>query len=114
MKEIEIAYTNSIWEETTAFELANQGKLNLTKAGFSYTKGMVGTSKLEYLLRYRADGTGEFTGWEEFSGTFDGKEGTILFRHEGLFFAHSVETDISSVAGSGTTVTFVIPVQPET
>ena len=102
MQELGVNFSNTDWEESTAQVLANEGKLNRTKAAFSYSAGMIGTSQVEYLLRYRADGTGDFTGWEEFTGTFAGKSGSILFRHEGLFFAHSVETDIISVPGSGT------------
>lgn len=88
MPQTSATHTTTLWDEKTYQELPNGTKFTRVTAGYAYkgesdTTGINATSNAEYLMFYRADGTGTFAGLEYVRGTIDGKSGTFVLQHSG-------------------------------
>jgi hypothetical protein len=72
------------WQETTQSE--HQGlKRTLANVKLEYSGDIVGTSELQYLLSYQADGSAEFVGFENLTASVKDVSGCIVLRHLGRF-----------------------------
>lgn len=92
------------WDEKVAFSLnsAEGIRLATVECGFTYQGAMSGESEIRFLLQYNEDGTGEYYGWEKFSGSINEHKGSLLLKHEGRFETHGIEVSVTTVEGSGT------------
>lgn len=90
------------WKEATVFDRADGVKVTRVEAEFQYSGDLEGGTTLAFLLYYRADGTGTYSGWERFTGTLRGAQGEAVFAHQGVFDPKVVSAQVETVAGSGT------------
>ena len=72
------------WQETTQSEY-KQGKRSLANVKLEYTGDIVGTSELQYLLSYQADGSAQFVGFENIQASVNDTSGYLTLRHVGQF-----------------------------
>lgn len=84
------------WKEITVFERTDGTKLTRVEAEFQYSGDLDGASTAAFLLLYRADGTGVYSGWERFSGTFRGAFGETVFANQGIFDPKAVSVEVVS------------------
>lgn len=91
------------WDEDPPFQDAPLPRLAAATVTLTYEGDLVGTSTTRSAMRYAEDGAGESLGYEEFTGTLGGDEGSFVLRQEARFTAdHSVEVTFAVVEGSGT------------
>jgi hypothetical protein len=72
------------WQETTQSEYA-LGKRSLANVKLEYSGDIIGTSELQYLLNYQADGSADFIGFERLQATINSQSGCLILRHLGRF-----------------------------
>jgi hypothetical protein len=89
------------WDEKTYQEIGGSAKLTSAKVTQSYSGGIEGTSAVEYLMAYTVDGTASFVGLERVTGSVDGKSGTFVIRHVGMY-SDKARSTWTIVEGSGT------------
>ena len=96
------AWDEQTWDGQPAAEIKGE-KLTLAKVSYTYTGDLVGQSRFEYLMTYRADGSGVFVGLERIEGSLLGRPGSLILEHSGTFDATSVRGEAVVVpnAGSG-------------
>jgi hypothetical protein len=90
------------WEEQPYAESEGGTKLAHAKMTYVYTGQLEGESNASGLLTYLPDGTGTFIGSELFTGTIDGKKGTVVLQQSGTFDAEGVAATWHIAPGSGT------------
>ncbi|HEY7031549.1 MAG TPA: DUF3224 domain-containing protein [Thermomicrobiales bacterium] len=90
------------WEEQPISELDGGPKLNRALVTNAYQGAIEGEGTLEYLLMYRQDGTCVYVGAERIVGTVDGRSGSFVLQHSGVFAKETATTELSVVAGCGT------------
>ena len=72
------------WQETTQSEY-ELGKRSLANVKLEYTGDIAGSSELQYLLSYQADGSADFVGFESLQASISGKAGSLVLKHSGSF-----------------------------
>lgn len=82
MKTITGQFQIKDWQETTQSENQSGTKRSLANVKLAYSGDLTGTSELQYLLHYQADGSAEFLGFETIDA---GENGQINLRHLGTF-----------------------------
>ncbi|MEU5691529.1 DUF3224 domain-containing protein [Actinosynnema sp. NPDC020468] len=97
---MESTFTITRWDETVLDE--TDPKLGRVQVGKTYAGSMAGTSTGELTTCMAESGSGGYVGTEKFTGTLDGRTGSVVLQHgatmspEGpVFFGHFVP-------GSGT------------
>ena len=90
------------WDEKPYQEIGGGAKLTNAKVTQVYSGAIEGTSTIEYLMSYTVQGTASFVGLERFSGTVEGKAGTMVIQHAGSFSEGIARSSWSVVPGSGT------------
>jgi hypothetical protein len=63
--------------------------------------GIDGTSRIEYVMAYREDGSAAFVGIERVAGTIDGRQGSMVLRHVGSFESGAARASVEVVDSSG-------------
>jgi hypothetical protein len=94
------------WDENTWDGRPNKevegAKLTRAVVTYSYSGSISGSSELQYLMNYNADGaTGSYVALERVSGSLDGRAGSFTLLHNGTFDAQSVSGTVAVVPGSG-------------
>jgi hypothetical protein len=101
------AFSFTGWEEATYSEASEGSKLAAAKVTNDFHGTIEGQGTLTYVLTYLPDGEAVFTGYEQISGSVDGRSGSFVLLHEGhVTNATSpsdfvVSTNVSVVPGSG-------------
>src|SRR5687768_12951355 len=90
------------WDEKPYHEQENGIKMTQAMIPIAYSGGIEGEGMLQYLLSYRADGTGVFMGYERFTGRIGDRSGSFAWKHEGVFQPNGVKTTLMIIPGSGT------------
>ncbi|TCO65176.1 uncharacterized protein DUF3224 [Actinocrispum wychmicini] len=90
------------WDEHNYVETEDGGKLALVKVNYKYGGQIEGETESRSLLTYLADGSGTFVGTELFTGTIEGKKGTVVFQHAGTFDAEHIVDNWTLAPGTGT------------
>ncbi len=67
-----------------------------------FTGDIKGTGTTEYLMVYREDGTATFVGLERIVGQVNGREGSFVVQHMGVFEDGVAKADLTVVPGAGT------------
>jgi len=96
------SYTATAWEEKPYAEIDAGRKLTRVQATFGYTGDLEGEGKVEYLMAYSPDGTGNFVGLEHFTGRIGNRAGSFVAQHTGTFDPKTVTTRWEFVPGLGT------------
>ena len=94
-------FTDPRWDETTITE-HDAGKLARADVGFTYTGDLEAEGAVTYLMAYGPDGTGTYVGYELITGALDGRHGTFVVRHDGVFDGTAARADWTVVPGSAT------------
>jgi hypothetical protein len=90
------------WDEKTFEEIGSGAKLTRASVSFGYQGDIEGSSKVEYLMAYREDGTGDFVGLERIVGRVGDRTGSFILQHNGTFGSEGVKVKINVMPGSGT------------
>ena len=102
--ELTLQFMTTSWTETPFHELPGAGKLSRASVTNALSGGLQGEGVLEYLLAYPAAEGGEvaFVGYERVSGQSEGRCGSFVLRHEGVFSrTDGVHGTLQIVPGSG-------------
>ena len=102
MEKFPLRYRYKDWKETTLFERPDGAKVTRVEAEFVYEGALAGSATLGYIMQYFPDQTGTYDGWERVEGSFQGKPGSVLLRHEGTFDPTGVNAHVTHVARTGT------------
>lgn len=105
-------FTVAAWKEEVVVDIDHDGQeingVTYPKRGFSradvgyaYSGSIEGTSTVAYLISYRP-GSAPVTGFEHFTGSIDGHDGSIVLQHVGEHDAEGVRATLQVVPGMGT------------
>jgi hypothetical protein len=97
---LEATFDIAGWDENP-FEEWEGGKLTRASVSTKYAGDIEGTSVLEYLMSYGADGSVAYLGIERVTGTAGGRTGGIVLRHLGSFTDGAAASELTVVGGSG-------------
>jgi hypothetical protein len=90
------------WDEKPWDTDEGQPKMTRAEVAKSFEGDLQGTSRLQYLMTYRVDGTADFVAMERIRGSLGGKRGTFVLAHGGAFFDGAASGTWTVVDGSGT------------
>jgi hypothetical protein len=90
------------WDEKPWDTDEGQPKMTRAEVAKSFVGDLQGTSKLQYLMTYRKDGTADFVAMERIRGSLGGKRGTFVLSHVGAFVDGAASGTWTVVDGSGT------------
>lgn len=89
------------WEGQPAAEVKGM-KITRAQVNYLYQGDVEGLSSVQYLMVYREDGTGEYAGLEQVTGSVGGRSGSFVAEHHGTFDAQGVKGTMRVVPGGGT------------
>lgn len=95
-------FTNTAWEEKTYNEIETGRKMTRVQAVFQYQGDLEGEGRVEFLMAYGPDGSGNFVGLEHIVGRIGSRTGSFVVQHTGTFDIHAVSTHWDFVPGLGT------------
>ncbi|MEJ1933296.1 DUF3224 domain-containing protein [Nostoc sp. NIES-2111] len=90
------------WTEKPYQQASDTRKMTEVVSGVLYTGGLEGKSEIRYLMAYTDEGPVTYVGLERFEGTLDGKQGSFVLRHEGVYAEGEAKTQLFIVPNSGT------------
>src|SRR5215207_10351941 len=103
------------WDESVVEDIDGEGEtkngtyyptrgITTAKITYQYTGDIEGTGAVTYLFAYRDSKAGhaDIIGYERFTGTIGGQEGTCVFRHTGSYADGSVSGHVDVLPGLGT------------
>jgi hypothetical protein len=90
------------WDENTYYENSDGSKQTNAKITQNYSGDIEGSSELQYLMSYAANGSAIFVGLETLSCTISGKSGSFVIKHNGKFEEGIASSDFTIVVDSGT------------
>ncbi|MEJ7633899.1 DUF3224 domain-containing protein [Aeromicrobium sp.] len=103
------------WDESVIEDIDGEGEtkngtyypsrgVTTAKVIFDYTGDIAGTGVATYLFAYRDSKAGhaDIIGYERFTGTIDGQEGSSVFRHTGSYADGAVSAHVEVLPGLGT------------
>lgn len=90
------------WEETTYDEMDQGPKLARVSVIKAYEGTIEGEGTLEMTMMYRSDGSASFVGMERVKGRVEGRSGSFVFQHNGIFEAGQVKATCEVIRNSGT------------
>ena len=97
-----VAFALKSWNEKPYNELSGELKMTLTNVAYSYHGDIEGESTLDYLMVYRADGSGNYVGLERIIGRVANRSGSFVLQHTGTFDKTDVHGTFFVVPQSGT------------
>lgn len=90
------------WDEKPWDTADGQPKMTRAEVSKSFEGDLTGTSKLQYLMTYREDGSADFVAMERIRGSLGAKQGTFVLSHVGAFVDGAASGTWTVVEGSGT------------
>ncbi len=90
------------WDEKPFAESGAGTKITLASVTKSFAGGLEGKGTIDYVMAYRPDGTADFVGMEMVEGRVDGRSGTFVLQHVGVYEGGVAKITMSVVRGSGT------------
>ena len=106
MTHAKATFTMKSWDEKTwegqPYTEVTGAKLTRAEVAYTYQGDLTGDSTLQYLMFYRADGTGHAIALERIEGTLGGRRGSFVLQHSGTFAAQGVAGALMVLPGSGT------------
>jgi hypothetical protein len=101
-KHAEANFKVDAWDEQPWDSPEGQPKMTRAEVAKSFTGDLEGSSKLQYLMTYRDDGTADFVAMERIRGTLGDKRGSFVLSHIGAFVDGAASGTWTVVEGSGT------------
>ncbi len=99
--EITAEFAVTGWDQSVYDEPGEGPALARATVRKSFRGGLEGVSVAELLMAGDADGRG-YVASERFTGTINGRRGTVVYQHGGLDDGHALHTFGHIVPGSGT------------
>ena len=99
--EAECTFKISSWDEKPYHEFEGGAKLTRAKVSQAYQGAISGEGLVEFLMSHAANGTASFVGMELIIGTVQGKSGSFVIQHVGVYDSGGARSDWSIVPGSG-------------
>jgi hypothetical protein len=97
-------FTTSSWDEKRPEQ--SGPSVSHARVTNAYEGLIEGSSAAHYVLYYSGEGpgwgSGHYHGYEQVTGTVDGRRGSFVLEHTGSFDGTTVRTSWTVVAGSGT------------
>jgi hypothetical protein len=90
------------WDEQPWDTADGQPKMTRAEVTKSFKGDLEGSSKLQYLMTYRPDGTADIVAMERIRGTLGGRRGSFVLSHVGAFVNGAASGTWTVVDGSGT------------
>jgi hypothetical protein len=103
------------WDESVIEDIDGEGEtkngtyypsrgVTTAKVTFQYTGDIEGTGATTYLFAYRDSKAGhaDILGYERFTGSIGGREGSCVFRHTGSYEDGAVSDHVEVLPGLGT------------
>jgi hypothetical protein len=90
------------WDEKPYNEIEGLPKLTRVSSTNTFHGDVEADGMLEYLIAYRDENSGSFTGLERVIGRIDGRSGSFVLQHSGSFEGRTAKGDWFVVPGSGT------------
>jgi hypothetical protein len=90
------------WDEQPWDTADGQPKMTRAEVTKSFEGDLDGSSKLQYLMTYRPDGSADFVAMERIRGTLGGLRGSFVLSHVGAFVKGAASGTWTVVDGSGT------------
>ena len=97
-----VTFSLKTWDEKPYNELPDELKMTRSSVAYTYSGDIEGESTLDYLMVYRADGSGSFVGLERIIGSVGGRAGSFVLQHSGTFNQSDVDSTFFVVPRSGT------------
>ena len=88
------------WDEKPYDEGEGRPKMTRASVTKTFTGDIEGTSHVEYVMMYRADGTAAFVGLERVTGRIGGKSGSFVLERAGVFEDGLAKESYAVVTGS--------------
>ena len=101
-KRADARFAITSWDEKPISEGQDLPRLTRATVTKTFTGAIEGEGRVEYLMMYRADGSATFVGLERLTGRIDGKPGTFVLQHTGVFENGQAKESYSVVPDSGT------------
>lgn len=95
------SFGSTKWEEHTYAEIDGGVKLAHAKVTYEYKGQLEGEGNSSGVLTYLPDGTGTYVSSELFTGTINGKKGTVVLHQSGGFDAEHIYGTWTIAPGSG-------------
>lgn len=95
-------YTYTKWDEKVVSEVEGGPKVAHAEVVFVYNGLITGEGRARFLLQYLPDGTGTFIGYEQVTGSVDGKAGSFVLSHNGTYDSNGISLTFEVLAGTGT------------
>jgi Protein of unknown function (DUF3224) len=90
------------WDEDTYAELGGGRKLTQAEVRQKFTGDLEGEGSVRWQMAYRPDGTADWIGMQQVTGTLAGRNGIFLLQSVGTFDGSKAAGDWRVLAGSGT------------
>ncbi|MET0475103.1 MAG: DUF3224 domain-containing protein [Mycobacterium sp.] len=97
---VEATFEISSWDETPFDDGVGITKLTEALVCKQYTGGIDGTSTTKWLMAYRPDKTATYVGVERIRGTVDGRRGSLVLYHDGVFENGAASAALRVVSGT--------------
>jgi len=97
-----VTFSLKSWDEKPYNEIPGELKMTRSSVAYTYYGDIEGESTLDYLMVYRADGSGSFVGLERVIGHIEGRSGSFVLQHTGTFNKTDVDSTFFVVPRSGT------------
>jgi hypothetical protein len=95
-------FVGKSWDEKPYDQVNGLPKLTHVSSTNSFEGDVEGEGTLEYLIAYRDETSGSFTGLERVIGHIDGRSGSFVLQHSGTFDGRTAKGEWFVVPGSGT------------
>jgi uncharacterized protein DUF3224 len=102
MTKLDGEFTVTSWEEKPYAEREGGRKLTRARVTQALAGDIVGRGEVEWLMSYGDDGTAHFVGLQEFAGSIEGREGSVVLETIGDFDGDEATWGCRVVDGSGT------------
>lgn len=96
------SFTVKSWDENTYSELGESSKLTKATITFALEGDLKAEATWDAVMYYRPDGTAVFTGFQQMTGTLEGRDGSFVVRADGDYADGEARTHWQVVDGSGT------------
>ena len=99
-RRVEAEFEIASWDEEPFDEGVGVAKLTEAVVAKKYSGKIDATSTTKWLMAYAPDKTATFVGIERIKGTVDGKRGSLVVLHDGVFKDGSATASLRIVSGT--------------
>ena len=101
MTRAKIKFKIESWDEKPFDEPESGPKLTQASVKRSFDGDLIGTGNLMYVMAHLDNGSASFMGYEQVVGSLDGRTGSFVLRHDGIYDGGKATAELEVVPGSG-------------